>query len=308
MMYLDSDKGRGEAMNSQKMMTVLIIFFLIINIGLFQYGVYQDKIKYTLSQERTNQVRIILEKNNILIYDHLPDFYPKQPLIVAKPDNLELELVDLFFGNSDRRIEYLETSRRYTDGYDQEKETKHLTFVQGAEKGRIYYGSAQPIYQQKTYGDRTSMLIIAEQFLEDFTLNLGEYQLTDERNGEKKSFYLYFFNEIFRDTLLFCNEVIVKVEPSGVTEARGIRYVPLDFEGEAKRIYPIDEVLYKFMLFVKKEELGDVRITDIDIGYDLGQDIESQETYMVIEPYYRIKVGSGETYYINAYTNIMIGH
>lgn len=293
-------------MNSKKLITILIFFFLIINIALFRYDSYKDKKNHTLSNERIEQLRQILDKNNILIYDYIPDFYPKSRLIITRPEDFELELVEDFFDKEDRSTDYENDIHRHSDNENKEDETKHVTFEQGDGKGNIYYGTSRPTYKASEYDSRSSRLKIAEEFMKTFTLDKGVFELTDERMAEKKAFYLYYFNERFEGELLFCNEVVIKVEESGITEARTIRYIPYEFEKEKQKIYPIDEVLYKFMIFVKEEDLGHIRITDIDLGYDLGQDSRGKDTYTYVEPYYRIKIGSGQTYYINAYTNTLL--
>lgn len=288
-------------MNLQKMLNVFIIIFLLINGGLYMFIQNQDVKNHTLSSERVTQLQTILNKNNISIYDHLPEFYPKSRLILKKPEDTEPELVDFFFENDVYESDYFASPRKH------ESETQILTYDQSGEKGRVFYGSTKPSYVPELFID-SYRIKTAWQFVEDFTLGHGTYDLTDMRSGGENT-YIYFFNEVFEDELLFCNEVVIKIDENGaadskgITEARGIRYIPYGFEENRQEIYPIDEVLYKFMIYIRKEELGLSIITDIDIGYILGPDDLEDMLSVIVEPHYRIKLGSGQTYYINAYTN-----
>jgi len=281
-------------MNMQKMLNGFIMIFLIINVGLFLFIHQREVTRYTLSNERIDQLESILEKNNIYLLDYLPDFYPKSKLRVSMPVDIEKELVEGFFRNEEAR--FIITANAHTHETDEER----LTFDQVNEKGRIFYGSSAPTFVPNNLLGHEK-LKTAYDFVKEMTLGKGKYELTDQRDGD--DFSIYYYNERFLGELIFSNETVVRIEDQGITEARAIRYVPQGFVGSPFELFPADEALYKFMSYIRAFEDTTITITDFDLGYAIGQSTLENVVWMEIEPYYRIKLSTGQTYFINAYTN-----
>ena len=281
-------------MNMQKMLNGFIMIFLIINIGLFIFIYQREVSRYTLSDERISQLENILDKNDIYLLDHLPDSYPKSKLRVSMPVDTEKELVEGFFKDEEAR--FIISSSAHTHETSKER----LTFDQVNEKGRVFYGSSEPTFVPENLSDHEKLKIAAD-FVDEMTLGKGKYALTDQRDGD--DFSIYYFNEQFLGELIFSNETIVRIEEKGITEARAIRYVPQGLVGDAFEIFPADEALYKFMSYIRAFEDTTITITDLDLGYAIGQSTLENVIWMDIEPYYRIKLSTGQTYFINAYTN-----
>jgi hypothetical protein len=281
-------------MNMQKMLNGFIIIFLIINMGLFLFLYQREVTRYTLSNERILQLENILEKNDIYLLDHLPDFYPKSKLRVSMPTDMEKELVEEFFQNEETR--FIISANAHTHETSKER----LTFDQVNEKGRVFYGSSEPTFITKNLlGHEKSKT--AHDFVKAMTLDKGKYELTDQRDGD--DFSIYYYNERFLGELIFSNETIVRIEEEGVTEARAIRYVPQGFVSSPFELFPVDEALYKFMSYIRAFEDTTLTITDLDLGYAMGKSTLENVIWMEIEPHYRIKLSTGQTYFINAYTN-----
>lgn len=287
-------------MQIQKMLNVLILIFLVINVGLFFYLRQAEESEYTLTNARIEQVKNILEDRGIILSTDIPTaFYPMARLIIEQPEHLEKELETRFFGD--------EASVRYSDGENRVTGPSDnggiLKFLTGDEDGRIIYINETPVYTVGDFGSIIELRNTANGFVKDLTLDSGDYEITDERLNEEKSFYFFYFNESYEDALLFCNEVRLKMEEKGITEATSIRYIPRFFDEEAMEIYPADHMLYEFMGYLGDEGMTDVEIRDIDLGYHLGPDGLGNQLTAEIEPYYRVRIGTGQTFYINAYTN-----
>ncbi|MDF1616445.1 hypothetical protein [Petrocella sp. FN5] len=281
-------------MNMQKMLNGFIIIFLVINVGLFLFIYQRENTRYTLSSERVIQLENILEKNNIYLLDHLPNFYPKSRLRVSMPIDMEKELVEGFF--LDEAVRFIISANAHTHETSRER----LTFDQVNEKGRVFYGSSEPTFVPKNLLDHEKIKT-ASQFVKEMTQSKGKFELTDQRDGD--DFSIYYYNERFLGELIFSNETVVRIEKEGITEARAIRYVPQGFVGSPLEIFPADEALYKFMNYIRAFEETSIMITDLDLGYAIGQSTLENVIWIEIEPYYRIKLSTGQTYFINAYTN-----
>lgn len=289
-------------MNMQKILNVAILLFVIINLVLLGLIRYKEVKNYTLSDQRVSQLMAILRENNVTVDDFLPDYYPMTTLWIKQPENIEDDLVMLIFGNTDRQKSYTDSS------YIHENDQVRLTFDRLNEPGRVFYGAFVPTYIPQVY-DEVTQHQTAERFVKDITLDHGHFEETDIRGfeGGAQQAAFYFFNERFEDYLIFCNEVVVKLEKGrGITEARAIRYVPYSYGETNRYIKAIDEILYKNIFLIKQQVEGAIRLTDIDLGYYLSRDVSRDFVSTELEPYYRIKLGSGETFFINAYTNEMI--
>ncbi len=288
-------------MNMQRMLNVLILIFLTINLALYFYIDNQQAGKYTLSSERESQLHDVLEVNGIGLYATLPENYPRPRLIVFPPvDDTESKLLDRMFGDEARESTYTEELHTH------ETVSGRLRFDQGADEGRIYYGAKKVKYIPSVY-NKASYDALVSGFVGDLTLDNEGFVLTDSRDSGEEGSIIYYFNEMFKNELLFCNEVVVKLKKEvGITEARTIRYVPYAFEEQADALVAVDEVIYNLMIDLIEEAGSFLSITDVDIGYFLGPDDRNDLSSLAIEPYYRIKLGTGEAYYINAYTNEIV--
>ena len=64
-------------MNWNKILSVFIVLFLIINLGLYTVRSIRDQRSYTLSSSRTQQLENMMRQKEVTMYDYLPEFYPK---------------------------------------------------------------------------------------------------------------------------------------------------------------------------------------------------------------------------------------
>ncbi len=287
-------------MNLQKMLNVFILIFLIVNVGLYFFIDWQDKDEYILSEERKDLLADVLDKENILLYKEPIDYYPRPELNVHQPVQLEKGLMEKMLGDDLGKMTIADESYAYEMG------TEKLIFDHSNEKKPVFYSASEPTYVPKVY-TKEGYDEIVKTFVEDFTLGEGQYVLTDDRKLEDENAYIYYFNEQFEGELIFSNEVVVKVvEKSGITEARAIRYEPYGYDDAVRELYGVDEAIYSLIAEVDKDPEEQWKITDIDIGYYIGQDDSNDIYNMSIEPYYRIKLSTGVTFFINAYTNELV--
>ncbi|PKM49163.1 MAG: hypothetical protein CVV02_17265 [Firmicutes bacterium HGW-Firmicutes-7] len=281
-------------MNWNKIINIFIIIFLIINIGIFSIGHYKNEKMYTLSQERTDQLREILYKNGFALYSHVPENFPMRKIVIHPPQIDKGIVIKAFFENEPYSAEFTSDAEKYISS------NQELMFLKGNQKGILSYRGTNAKYVPKSF-TKEEVEAVGEQFAEDITLSIPKLILA--YSMEYDGYYLLEFNEKYKGEILFCNYVKVKISSKGVEEAQVLRYVPSEFVGKKEKLYPIDEALYNFVdsIELNKEELYSIK--SIDLGYDLG--INSYEENMIAEaiPYYRIKLHNEFVFYINAYTN-----
>lgn len=284
-------------MNMGRVINIFILIFIILNLGLFYVNYKNTENAYDLSDERSAQLSRVLASNQMSYYGFLPKHYPRARLVVLEPENQEGALVEAMFGNEEHETDY---SKAHVHTFGNEE----LTFSQGTEKGLIFYGASEPEYVPTKY-DKVGKAQAVSTFVNDISLGNDQFELVDTRDS--KDFDVYYFNERFEEELMFCNEVVVKLtDKLGITEARMVRFVPLMFEETTREIYPVDEVLYKFIYYIREMSEEPVGISSVDIGYDLGPDNAGGWRSQILDPYYKIKLASGTTYSINAYTNEIV--
>lgn len=290
-------------MNVHKMLNLFILIFLFINVVLFYYIDKQEAGAYSLTREREQQLSETFYANDLISYAFIPEYYPRPRLVVLSPKDIESKIVDIIFEDENPKMS-LSASEHIHKTVDEE-----LKFVQGKEKGRVFYMAKHPRYVPVVNDDKSNNDLV-KQFVLDITGGEGSYRVTDTRtreDSEASDSTIYFFNESFEGELLFSNEVVVRLDEGvGITEARAIRYEPYLYEAEELPLVAVDEVLYNFMFWITEEAERQIIITDIDIGYYLGIDSEDTFVSRILDPHYRIKLNSGETYYVNAYTNELV--
>jgi len=287
-------------MNVQRMLNVFILIFILINLSLYWYIDSVEEDKYYLSREREDLLSEVLHKNNIDLYVELPQFYPRARVIIFEPEDKEQALLESMFEGEARQPYYTDES------HIQETVSGRLTFDRSNEVGMIFY-KANEVKYKPLVNDTASKRSTVDAFVSDFTLDIGNFIETDTRTDSEGLTTIYYYNELLEDELLFCNEVLVKLETGvGITEARTIRYKPYEFEETVYPLYPVDEVIYNLLPSMIDGHQTYKRITDIDIGYYLGTEDRNDLVNLAIEPHYRIKLGSGETHYVNAYTNEIV--
>ncbi len=281
-------------MNWNRALSVFIGIFIIINLIL--YFVIQGEVvaRFTVSAESRKQLHGILEQQGIDLQDFLPDYYPMATLDFLNPEvDREAVLASVF------SVENYTPAPNRTSAFRYISDRQEVIFHTGESEGLITYAAKQPVFIPSNFTEMV-MVDTAEAFAKALIAEDTDLVLTDIRPSSDRSFYILEFNERYKGSLLFCNYVIVKIDRTGVLEAKAMRYLP-DSRNEPKReIVPVDQVLYKFML--KFGEPGMV-ITGLDLGYDVMSDEITTGSKVSLVPYYRIKTSTGSFYYVSAYDN-----
>lgn len=284
-------------MNWSKTLTVLIIVFLILNIGLWRIYEFENQKQYTLSQENEQRIKKILLDNNIIMYELLPNYFPMQKLSVEYISVDQEKVVKSIFGKIIPVSINNESSKSYQMG------TEKIIFKMQEEKGKILYENPKGRAKVEDFNNKSLIEKNAKSFAEDLTLGASDLKLI--RYLEiKENYYVLEFCETYQDNILFTSYVKIKYTIDGITEAEAFRYRPIGMIGNKRNIYPPDEVLYNFMQVIRQESENEpIFIKGIDIGYNIGLESQGDEITATAIPYYRILLDTGEIYYINAYKN-----
>lgn len=287
-------------MDFGRILNVFIIAFLVTNIVLCGMYEYKSKKDYSLTTEKEIQLREILGKNDIYIYCLLPEFRPRKRIEVRIRDIDEDKIIKQLFG--DVTVTYKNLDHSYTKGNEE------LIVYQGTKKGTIFYSKSFDSQITENF-NKATMEKYSKDLIKRLTIQ-GNMMLTSDQPDDNYNYYQIEYNDIYKDIYrretIFSNTVGIIFYENGKVMARvKNRYEPIRFVGESKKIYPIDEVLYKFMHNIRQKDNNElIKIMGIDIGYYVEEeDITDANTIMKAEPWYRIKLGNNEVHYINAYTN-----
>jgi len=297
-------------MNWNKVINILILLFALINITLFTYKISYENNRYSLPDERAMLVKKALDAKGILLYEFVPEYYPKRQIELEAPTLDKERIKKEILGNK------VTITLDKTLGEKISNENESLTFYTGEREGYVFYKSENSSYVSK---DLTISNIenIAIEFAADLYGEDVEMEVTyrkeieeDLDNGVSKGYRLE-LNERYKDDIILQTFIKLYITEEGIKEALAVRFKPVDYIGSNKNIYPFDEVMYSLMFYLEDEleeqVVGDnsVVIKDIEVGYYL-LDIDRRKYLYNLDPHYRIIFESGETYYINAYTNDII--
>jgi len=299
-------------MNWNKVINVLILLFAVINISLFAYKTNYESNRYILPEERANQVYSALYAKGIGIYEFIPQYYTKRQIELEAPIIDQEKIQKAILGDQVTITPGETLGEKISNGQES------LTFYNGEQEGYIFYKSDKSSYISK---DMTINNVekVAFEFAKDLYGDDIDMEVTyrkiiteDKDNGVEKGYRIE-MNEIFKDDIIFQSYIKLYITEDGIKEALAVRFNPIDYVGSEKNVYPFDEVMYSLMYYLEDELEAMViednvlkkLIKDIDIGYYLI-DVDRRKYIYNMDPHYRIIFESGETYYINAYTNDII--
>lgn len=287
-------------MNWNRILSVFIIIFLIINIGLYTYQKLQNRNNYTLSSSRIRQMEAVMKKKGVTMYAYLPDFYPKAKLELKMAEWNKKAILDHIFENQEYRSE-LTYEVALADTYQNKQQL--VSFYTGEHNGMIYYKG-----ENNKYKPENLSLITMEKKVIEFVQDLvgKEYEFEVTHRQIKGNGYLLDVNGIFKNEIIFSSYFQIKIDSEGIKEALGFHYDPIDFEENKREIYAFDEVMYYFMNKMEERGKEEITIKDADVGYYI---LDSNTKQLTIEatPVYRIILADDESaYYIDAYKNEFI--
>lgn len=288
-------------MNFGRILNIFIILFLIANIVLFFGYQYKKEQAYTITTEKEEQLKDILGNNNIYIYCLLPKYEPRSKLSV-KLKEVDDQLPSYLFGS-------LYNYKPLPPEYSKDNET--IIMVKGTKEGLISYTNSSAMNE---LGDFTKDKIekFGNTLMNRLTMEKGNMRLTSSQPDDDYNYYQLEYNDVYKKEIIFSNYVQLMIYKSGRVEGKSIRYEPISFNGRKEKITPVDEVLYRFMYNIRRKENNElIKIMGIDIGYYVDRDDDDRsedKDDLEAVPCYRIRLGSGEVHYINAYTNKEISY
>lgn len=297
-------------MNWNKVMNVFILLFLVLNVALFLYQWQYEDERYTLSSDRETMLTKILGREGVTIYNWIPKFEPMETIVLGEPVKDKERIIETIIGD-----QYTIEPDEFNLGEKVSDGEQTLIFYFGEQEGYIYYSSETGHYVPENL-TKNSVEKVAKQFAEDLygedvvmetTLDT---QIKDDNDVPLG--YRIEMNEIYaRDQRqIFQSFIKLYVTEDGIQEALAVRYPPIELGSEVKDIHAFDVVMYNLMYYLS-EELEELRsegvtktIKEIDVGYYL-QDVDTKKLTYELEPHYRVVFIDGDTYYINAYTNVI---
>lgn len=284
-------------MNWNKILSIFLGIFLVLNIGLYSYQAIHNRRNYNLSSSRTRQLESVMKEKGVTMYAHLPEFYPKARLELKSSEWKKEEILAKIFEGQEYRSEITyEVALADTYQNDEQK----LSFYTGEHNGTLYYAGKNERYRPDGL-NLPAMETKAILFAKDVVGEDAEFKITNRAIlGDG---YLLDVNGSFREEIIFSTQFQIKMGADGIKEVVGKFYRPIDFIGAPQEIYAFDEVMYHFMN--KMEELGktEIIIKDADVGYWI-LDATTKQLSIESIPVYRILLeGEDTVYYIDAYKN-----
>jgi len=291
-------------MNWNRILDTMLIIFIVLNILIFGYSKLSTQNQYVLSYERESLLKEIMYDEGITMYNFYPSYEPMASLIVQVPDyDREAIITRIFDGMDYVSDRELTIERVIYDAYSYNNQT--LVFYSGNYAGLIDYKGPSPLYQVKAF-EENSVTILAKEFADDLIGSIAPLEVYNVYYDEELEQYHVLLNQVDDEILMLCDYVEVVISEDGIVSARASVYPIVSRSGEKKELYPIDEVLYKWMdtIDVASNELA--RIKSIDIGYHIGLDELNKDASIEAVPYYQIIMQDGTMYDISAYTNQLI--
>lgn len=299
-------------MNWNKVINLFILLFAIVNITLFAYKTNYESNRYTLPEERENQIFSALNAAGIGIYQFVPEYYPRRQIELEAPVVDQERVQKAILGDQITITPDETLGEKISNG----KES--LIFYTGEQEGYVFYKSDESRYvpEDMTVNqvEKVAFEFAKDLYGEDINMEVTYRKTVVEDEADQiKEGYRIEMNERFKDDIIFQSYIKLYITEDGIKEALAVRFNPVDYVGTNKNVYPFDEVIYSLMYYLEDEldamviedNILKKFIKDIDVGYYLV-DVDRRKYLYNLDPHYRIIFESGETYYINAYTNDII--
>ncbi|MHC1749611.1 MAG: hypothetical protein AB9856_15170 [Cellulosilyticaceae bacterium] len=291
-----------------KILTRLIVLFVIVNIAL-AIGNYNKTIKgYQLTEKRVDNIEKLLAEDHVEIKtDLIRNFFPVSPAMILpydiSPDE-RTRMVENILGSDNVQV----TNETAKDTYGDKKriytkDGEKLVF----DKNTIIYIN-ENIIPKNTSILENKVKKMANTFFKklDFGNNLTRpiIEYTQTEFGGKVTYY-----ETHDGIPMFDSFVQVSVNEEGVFKAYVSKVMVSDKTTVKEAIYPIDKVLFGI-----KRELARAGYALEDTicinGITMGYKSASQDRIHILEeevvPMYKIQIKNLETpVFVNAYTGII---
>lgn len=284
-------------MNWNKVLSIFILLFLLLNGVLYFYREGQTLKRFTISGSRLNQLEKVMKEKGVAMYAFLPDYYPKAGLELKVAEWKKEEVLSRIFEGQDYQSE-ITMGATLADTY--QSDTQLLSFYTGEHSGTLYYRGRNARYIPESL-TLQAMEKKALQFVKDLTGNSFDFQVTNRKSQDGG--YLLDINGVYRNEIIFSSYFQIRIDAEGVREAAGKFYEPIDWIGEPRDIYAFDEVMYYFMNTMEEKGEKGIIIKDADVGYFILDPHSGQLTTESVPVYRIILEGDERLFYIDAYQN-----
>lgn len=295
-------------MNAKKILSKLIVIFVVLNIVLMAINGMRMINSYTLSRERVKNIKAVLEERGIVLETSLPLIFTPKTKAALNIDSATAELreqmVKELFGENQKEVaitnlmgtsEQGETIRTYTKG----KES--IAF----ERDQIIYTNGEALEGEgmlsvKEAKAKCSAFIAGFKYTRSFKKAYIECVQNEE--GMTLTYY-----PRFEGIPVFSSYIQFEMGPGGIKKA--IMHIgtigALNSDQVKQAIYPIDMVLFGI-----EDELAlqkPITITAITLGYHSVSATSLNLLGEKLVPAYKIQIeGLREPLFVNAYTNTRI--
>ena len=282
----------------------LIILFLCINLLLGWANYRKDATAYTLKDTQVEDIRIVLEQNNIFLDTSIPKKYKPLPKLTVFPYQINSSIREDFVRKLLGTLEGAKVSIEAAQSPGEKprriysREDEQVVF-EG--ENILYYNSENNIEHEMGVSDGLSTdqaIEVSKDWLieMDYSPRKKHMQVVEEPSNINIIYY-----DKYDGTPIFDSYIKFKITSLGVKEIE-IHKVELgESAGGKQEIYSADQVFFYLMNLIDSDQ--PTHIKDIMIGYALEN---PKGTHLIAEkalPFYQIILENGKTYYINAYTS-----
>ncbi|MGL4362826.1 MAG: hypothetical protein ACRCSG_06120 [Cellulosilyticaceae bacterium] len=284
-----------------RILTALIIIFVILNIML-GVGNYKKNIElYRVSEERIKNITGILNDKGILLECELPRYFRPIETIWLEPDEIDTttrdHIVKNLFGDNYKQATvskkvlgepYKEPVLIYT------LESEEIQFM-GSKITYINHG----IVDDGTTFKKNEAMRIGNAFIKKMEKKKYKKEKNIKKIGAKQATLTYY--EIYNRLPVFDSYVKLEVTPHGVAYAEVYGASISNKIGVKKPLYPIDYVL--FDIDTQLDIAPPFTLEDIQFGYRMnlneGIQILEEEAFPVLKVVIK---GLNEPIFVDAYT------
>ena len=276
----------------------LIILFLCINVLLGWANYRKNSSAYVLKESQVEDIKTILEENNIFVDSPIPKKYRPLPKLTVSPfpinSTIREDFVKKILGTLDGVTISVESAKtpnqkpRRIYRKDEEVVSFEGENILYYHEGGLDTGAISVDEAQKLAEDWLSQI--------DYSPRKMHRQVVEDSD----CVYVIYYDK-FDGIPVFDSYIKTKITSSGVKEAE-IHKVELgQVIGEKQEIYSADQVFFYLLKLIAADE--PTHIKDIMLGYALEN---PKGTHLIAEkalPFYQIILEDGRIYYINAYNS-----
>lgn len=281
----------------------LIILFFSINILLGWANYRKESTAYVLKETQVEDIKLVLEENNIFIDTLIPKQYKPLPKLTVFPFQINSVIREDFVKKLLQTLEGVTVSIEAARLPDEKprriyRKDEEVVIFEGENILYRHEGRAEVGEMEPSSLNIDQALKIAENWLNIMAYSPKKMhrQIVEESDG----FHVIYYDK-YDGIPVFDSYVKIKIIASGVREVE-IHKVELgETTGEKQEIYSADQVFFYLQKLIATEE--PTHIQDIMMGYALEN---PKGTHLIAEkalPFYQLTLADGRIYYINAYTS-----